>query len=487
MFDEASEAFREAMALQAEGKISRAARAYGRVRGLDRLLTRRMPNGCALASPDFLIIGPPRAGTSWLKTALNRRPDVTLPRGEPSYFLRLAERPPTAYLESLGDRMARRRRGIVVGEKSPNYLAMSEDRIALCAALFPKVKLICLLREPTAQAWSIINHGREVFGLDANWTGAETDPPPPAEATLDAFRAGDAGRRLHGLLGSALYEANLRRWARHFAPEQFLLIDFDRIAREPETVIGEALAHIGADTASTPKMETEARAARDPPEPLRSRLVRLYGEIPWRARELRTIIEAEHQAARAGRRRPLKSRRHGPLTEDEREIWCWLIGLERRSLPAREARGRLLMAEGRPAEAAAELRQVVRARWDDGRSWWRLGRALLAAQQAGGARRAFVRAVKLRPDDVGMADRTARLLAQQGNPAAAASLLRDAAERGPDDPSRWRRLAALLKLTGDRPGRIEALERALAADPSDEQTRTRLSNLKAARAGEARG
>src|SRR5689334_22589981 len=90
--------------------------------------------------PDFIAIGPPRTGTTWLYRALSGR--VGLPRDtkETDFFSDNYGRGIEWYLDFFRDCPA----DLPIGEISPNYFAAPQapDRIA---ASVPDCRIICTL------------------------------------------------------------------------------------------------------------------------------------------------------------------------------------------------------------------------------------------------------------------------------------------------------------------------------------------------------
>ena len=238
--------FQLGQAFQLGGELGMAAACYrGCGRELPELIGRSASPDGAILGPDFLIIGSPRAATTWLRKHLSWHPDVFLLEQEQHYF-EAPDKPLADYLgkfaspgEILWNRdpsRPPRSGGRLFGEKSPRYLAMPDANIALCAALFPRARLICVVREPIARAWSEIKHR----GLDAH-VGARN------------FRRGERfAEALDAVLRHGRYLESLRRWARHFLPAQMLLVDYEQLMTEPATVLDSALEHIGAKPIEVP-------------------------------------------------------------------------------------------------------------------------------------------------------------------------------------------------------------------------------------------
>ena len=280
--------FETARTHQLCGDIAMAAQVYAEVGpDLPRFLAQDAPSGRQITGPDFLIIGAPRAGTTWLKRRLARHPQLFILAGEHHYFSASPDRSAESYVARFAARGTKylrphgryaRPKKRLYGEKSTTYLVMPDSQIDLCAALFPKLRLICMVREPVSRAWSHIKH----LGHGARAGDLEYLQSLSPWHSLDAVV--DYGR----------YERHLARWALRFAPEQMLLIDFERIAAEPEAVFRETVAHIGAEPDLSP-WESEpvgASANTSPPEALQAHLQAVCGNEVFDVAELRRAMEA---------------------------------------------------------------------------------------------------------------------------------------------------------------------------------------------------
>ncbi len=245
-------AFELGCALQARGAIDEAAAAYRRLGPvLTDFLTQIGPAGEPIGGPHFLVIGPGRSGTTWFKRRLAAHPQVMMLPGEPHYFsLNAKDESPDAYVRRFaGVDAFKRPDGAppppdpqlrIYGEKSPSYLAMNEQGLDLCAALFPHVRLICTVRDPVQRAQSQLKRLK----------------PKVLQRILNRFGKGLPCAELDRVIAQGRYAQNLARWAGRFAPEQILLIDFRRLAAEPAAVYAETLAHIGAKPiAEVPNLE----------------------------------------------------------------------------------------------------------------------------------------------------------------------------------------------------------------------------------------
>ena len=302
---EAAEQFRLGRSFQAQGAIGLASACFRRVGPyMPELLAQEGPDGDRVTGPDFLVIGAARAGTTWLKKCLAHHPQVFILAGEHHYFSTSSHLPPETYVSRFANaysrfqrpgakvKLAARHSQRLYGEKSTTYLAMPQAQIDLCAALFPKARLICLVRDPAARVWSHLKHLKMRDALQR--LDQLADLPPWME--------------VDELIRQGRYEEHLLHWARRFDPAQMLLVDFERIAREPGAVYAEVLAHIGATPAPVPAVLDDSNRTEqvDMPAVLADRLSSAFeGErfdIPYLRAAMERAAEARRGGARAGRR-----------------------------------------------------------------------------------------------------------------------------------------------------------------------------------------
>jgi hypothetical protein len=98
--------------------------------------------------PNFVNIGAQKCATTFLLNVLGSNSSVYMYDKEAHYFDRDLC-PVDRYLDYFKDR-----KESLIGEKTPSYLHMSEDRIRIMKEVLPDAKLILLLREPVDRSWS---------------------------------------------------------------------------------------------------------------------------------------------------------------------------------------------------------------------------------------------------------------------------------------------------------------------------------------------
>jgi hypothetical protein len=223
--------------------------------------------------PHFLGIGAQKAGTTWLWAQLKRHPQIWMPvRKEVHYFSRhlisptvsilalgglrhkLLGREPASRLwramvrsdltDAIRSRDVERVKWIIryyasdatddwyrslfppspeliCGEISPSYSILGEPEIAHVAKLFPKLRVILLLRNPIDRAWSQVRF---------DWTRgvrSEIEDTEGIKAFIDSPK-------------QALRSDYLRIlsiWSRHFPKEQIFVGFYDDIVSRPAEIL----------------------------------------------------------------------------------------------------------------------------------------------------------------------------------------------------------------------------------------------------------
>lgn len=120
--------------------------------------------------PNFVVIGAPRSGTSWIHQNLIKHPDIFVPKiKEVHFFDRNYERGMQHYESYFADW----RNQAAVGETTPAYLhgAYSTQNIpVLMKRHLPHAKLIACLRNPTERAYSRYWNSKAKYKQNAGLT-----------------------------------------------------------------------------------------------------------------------------------------------------------------------------------------------------------------------------------------------------------------------------------------------------------------------------
>lgn len=224
--------------------------------------------------PDFLGIGAQRAGTTWLWVHLRRHPQIWTPRRKELHF----------FDRTLGngaeDRLARMRYaawflpgrlvGRVVGEVTPAYAVLPDERVALIASWMPSVRIVYLLRDPIERAWS---QAAKAFPA---WAGQ-----PLEQAREDALLA---FFDLPEVRTRSDYLSAVRTWRRHFPAEQFLAVVSEQLLADPVAQLQNLFAFLRVDPdvpLDAGLLRRRVHAGRTPPIPAGVRTAletRLYAQ-----------------------------------------------------------------------------------------------------------------------------------------------------------------------------------------------------------------
>jgi hypothetical protein len=185
-----------------------------------------------LCLPDFLVIGSPQSGTTWLHRNLNCHPGLFLPaKKEIHYFDRhfdMRLKNYAVFFESGKDR--------VKGEITPDYGILIQDRIRFIHSIMPDVRLILMVRNPIDRAWSA---ARRVFSkrYEKFWEEIDEDEIYDFFKNQTANYDGD----YEPSLNYGEYSKIINKWLSEFPAEQLFVGFFDDISRRPKALMEEIL------------------------------------------------------------------------------------------------------------------------------------------------------------------------------------------------------------------------------------------------------
>lgn len=196
------------------------------------------PEGEVLTTlrPDFLIISPGKTGSTWVANKLRRHPQIFLPPNkELKYFCSGYRKfDLNWYLEQFSPGAGR-----IKGEASPTYALLPVQTIQRIHRLMPAVKLIFLMREPIARAWSHAKHCHRF--RETNFA-----------ACTDSFSTITDQQWRDNLchdwpLAHGDYLGQLRRWLSVFPRQQLYVGFYESIARRPDALLRELFAFLDVD------------------------------------------------------------------------------------------------------------------------------------------------------------------------------------------------------------------------------------------------
>ncbi len=238
--------------------------------------------------PNFLYIGPDKAGSSWLHEALILHPQVYLSQAKDLYFFdRYFDRGIRWYEAQFKDC---RPEQTVVGEICQDYLSDPEAPKRILETL-PDCRLMVTLRDPVDRAFSSFLYARR-FGIG---------PATFAEAL----------RSTPELLEHGRYGAQLRRYRELFPAEQVHVAVFDDLGTDPQGFL-DAVTDFLAISRHT--LTAETAGVRLPAS--ESRMVVVTAAVRRLAGVVRKL-DGANAVARVKRSRLVQGLLYRPLGEDK--------------------------------------------------------------------------------------------------------------------------------------------------------------------------
>lgn len=204
-----------------------------------------------MPTPDFLVIGAQKGGTTWLRHHLRAHPAVSMPESEVHFFDKAHHfsNGHDWYEAHFQDAAPNQ----TIGEKTPDYLWTTRDGAEGHRAgsherihdLYPETKLIVVLRNPVNRAVSALNHLIR--------TGRISPLHPVDELLFGDHQATAA----HGVLAKGFYFRQLQAYLDCFDREQMLILLFeDDVLGASQKTLRRLYEFIGVDP-SVPATNTE--------------------------------------------------------------------------------------------------------------------------------------------------------------------------------------------------------------------------------------
>jgi hypothetical protein len=198
--------------------------------------------------PDFIIIGAPKCGTSWLQSVLNQHPNVLMIPDEIEYFSAHDDYPIEWYFDHFAQRIAAANGQLpssyVLGEKSAHYCSMTPERIRRVRDLLPDAQLILMTRDPVSRHWA---HAKRYFEKRRFRDRQRAALVVPRKKLFDFFTRNQS-------LGE--FSKIIANWTSNFPPEQLLIVSQERTLASPRETFDAVLGHIGIATDYDPSSLT---------------------------------------------------------------------------------------------------------------------------------------------------------------------------------------------------------------------------------------
>jgi Sulfotransferase domain len=206
------------------------------------MLPRRLAEGYAL--PDAVIVGAQKCGTTSLYHYLLHHAAVFRPRKkEIHYFDNNYHHGSTWYRLHFS-----RRHGGLNFESSPYYLFHPKVPERLAATL-PHAKLIVMLRDPVARAYSHYWHERRLGHEHLSFADAVAAEDERLAGESTRLREDDGYRSYnhehYSYVARGRYVEQIERWFQFFPRNQFLFVDSERFSANPVQEMVRVTAFLG--------------------------------------------------------------------------------------------------------------------------------------------------------------------------------------------------------------------------------------------------
>lgn len=223
-----------------------------------RVLTvKKSMNHKGIFTPNFLILGTQKGGTSAINAYLSQHPQICIPvRKEPSYFSFRGHHPrysgPEDHLanqdfvtkdDAYAKLFAKKKTGQICGEGSVTYLYLAKT-IENIRAIAPKTKFIVSLRNPADRAFSAYQHLRR--------DGREPLLDFEEALAAEQQRITDNWETLWHYKEVGFYGKQIERYLKVFPRDQFLFLRSEDIRKDTVDALKSCFEFLGVDESIVP-------------------------------------------------------------------------------------------------------------------------------------------------------------------------------------------------------------------------------------------
>lgn len=205
-----------------------------------------------MGTPDFLLVGAAKSGTSSLDKYLSQHPDIFIPAKKEAHFFSTPDFPDQftgpgdegmnrytlrswQEYQSLFDKVHNHK---AVGESSVFYLYYpgTAERIV---RTIPKARILILLRNPVDRAYSAYMHlvrdGRETLDFEQS-------------LALEAQRKASHYEPMWLYKELGMYSGQVRQYLKHFDRRAVKVVLFEEFVRDPQSAMEQIFDFLGVDT-----------------------------------------------------------------------------------------------------------------------------------------------------------------------------------------------------------------------------------------------
>lgn len=239
---------------------------------------KNVPSSDQRTWPNLFLVGTVKGGTTSLYQHLSQHPQVFFPEfKEPHYFAQICPSPERAhmleYLTEEKDYLRLYRSAgnhLIIGDASTSNL-WSKDAPKRIHQQVPAAKILILLRDPVDRAHShyLMDYREGVIHEPLTVELLRRDYEQPKKAFGVSYLYVDMG----------LYYEQVKRYLEVFGPEQILLLQFDDLVNDPESVVASVAQFLGIDP--DPFSNMDLNRVHNGFKAARGNLARRCAAHPW--------------------------------------------------------------------------------------------------------------------------------------------------------------------------------------------------------------
>lgn len=241
-----------------------------------------------MTTPNFLIVGAAKSGTTSLFEYLRCHPEIYMPPGKELSFFGGRVGDASGSFEDYCRNFAAARNEKRIGEASSAYLYCAEAPGRIAARLGSDIRIIILLREPVTTAYSLWGHNvrnlyEELSFADALGAEEERIRDPEFRRTAGGWLYN------YAYLDRVRYAAQVERYLTTFGREKVAVFIYEQFFDNPASSLRQVYRFLGVDET----FELPRYARHNPAGQVRSRLLhRLSTEPMGVTRPFRRMLPA---------------------------------------------------------------------------------------------------------------------------------------------------------------------------------------------------
>ncbi len=166
--------------------------------------------------PNFLIIGAPRAGTTWIQKNIKDHPDIFMPAEKELHFFNNNYDKGIEYYENFFKGVKNEK---AIGEATPDYLHIEKVPERIHHDLGSNLKFIISLRNPVDRVYSRFWNAKSKYKANKYLSFEEKINQKPE------------------FIEEGYYFKNINRYLKYCKPDQFLFLLYEDIKNDPDAFL----------------------------------------------------------------------------------------------------------------------------------------------------------------------------------------------------------------------------------------------------------